>query len=345
MAEYLLCDMYWNQNDAINRRNKIRSIYILDCSGREYYHDDLTICDNEYFIIKHKVSHDDQAYDYVDDRGEFCYFGDNDCGGFRCECADEDDDDYEHDYEDDCCCESTRISNGEYIEIRNCRLSPVVNKPISEFDPIKSAFPQLDTNNDKERGNIMKNENMFSNIMPAFNFGPVNDGRIKMSISGLAVRSADGAYLAYQNGSVTDVTPMLIDMPGMIFAMPVSTKTISQGDYIDHQGKIYIVMEVLDDSLDCIDVATSTKVGVVPVKNVFGFNFYTKYMTPMGGMFADGEVSEDNPFGGFGKIMMMQAMLGGGMFGANGGDNSNFFQMMMLSKMMGSGNFDFGNMF
>lgn len=174
-------------------------------------------------------------------------------------------------------------------------------------------------------------------ILPNFNFGFVSDDSIKMSFSGLAIKNNEGKYFSYSNGSVTDVTGMILEMPNAIFSMPVAIKKIAVGDYINHQGAVLVVKEVMTNQLKCIDVASSSIIEVMPVKNAFGFNYYTKYISFFGKMFTGvnecDQPNEDNPFGGMMKMMMIQSFMGGGsMFG----NSDNVFGQMMQMKMMGS---------
>ena len=129
----------------------------------------------------------------------------------------------------------------------------------------------------------------------------------------------------------TNVGDMVFDMD-CIFAMPVASKDIKRGDIIKHQGKYVIVKEHYEDgTIAAINPVESTEITIIPVKNVFGFNYVTKVINMFEGMAPNG----DNPFGDMSKMLPMMMFMGD-----NNGcrDSKDMFMMMAL---MNAGNMDF----
>ena len=85
------------------------------------------------------------------------------------------------------------------------------------------------------------------------------------------------------------------------------------------------VQSVEEDGIHCIDILNSENKVIVPVTNMFGFNFVTKVVSLMN--FNAAQPSAENPFG---NLMMSSVM---------GDDSDNdFSKMMMMSMMMGGSN-------
>ena len=208
--------------------------------------------------------------------------------------------------------------------------------------------------------------NMFNTnaMFKGMEFGPVNGDSYKMSALGVAFKSETG-YVVYnaKKEEITDVTGMTFDMDGMIFAMPVSHKKVKAGDIIVHGKKTVIVKEVKAKTIIVVHPFDGEIKEIVPIKNMFGFNFYTK-ISPLMDMTSITKPDEDSPFGdmmpmmmmsqmgntkgkdGGMNPMMMMAMMGGDDSGmskemlmmmamsGNSGESNNMMQMMMMSKMM-----------
>lgn len=145
---------------------------------------------------------------------------------------------------------------------------------------------------------------MFGNI----EFGKINTNAIKYSINGMAFRSTEGNYLTYNIDKMeaTNVGDMVFDFD-CVFAMPVAAKDIQVGDVIKHQGKFMIVKgDYEDGTIAAIDPVASTETSLIPVKNIFGFNYVTKIVNMFAGMAPNG----DNPFGDMSKILPMMMLAG-----------------------------------
>lgn len=170
--------------------------------------------------------------------------------------------------------------------------------------------------------------------MPAmnFDFGPFTEsGVVALSPYGIAVRSSKGEYLTYNaaTGATVDVTGFTFDFQKMIYKMPVAIKDLRAGDMVLHRGKPMYVQSVKEDGIHCIDILNSEAKVVVPVTNMFGFDFVTKIVSLMN--FNAAQPSAENPFGNLMPLMMMSSVMG------DDSDND-FSKMMMMSMMMGGSN-------
>lgn len=111
----------------------------------------------------------------------------------------------------------------------------------------------------------------------------------------------------------------------MIYKMPVAIKDLRAGDMVLHRGKPMYVQSVEEDGIHCIDILNSEAKVVVPVTNMFGFDFVTKIVSLMN--FNAAQPSAENPFGNLMPLMMMSSVMGD--------DSDNDFSKMM---MMGGSN-------
>lgn len=170
--------------------------------------------------------------------------------------------------------------------------------------------------------------------MPAmnFDFGPFTEpGVVALSPYGIAVRSSKGEYLTYNaaTGATVDVTGFTFDFQKMIYKMPAAIKDLRAGDMVLHRGKPMYVQSIEEDGIHCIDILNSEAKVIVPVTNMFGFNFVTKVVSLMN--FNAAQPSAENPFGNLMPFMMMSSVMG------DDSDND-FSKMMMMSMMMGGSN-------
>ena len=171
--------------------------------------------------------------------------------------------------------------------------------------------------------NIKENDTM---KMPAmnFDFGPFTEsGVVALSPYGIAVRSSKGEYLTYNavTGATVDATGFTFDFQ----KMPAAIKDLRAGDMVLHRGKPMYVQSVEEDGIHCIDILNSEAKVIVPVTNMFGFNFVTKVVSLIN--FNAAQPSAENPFGNLMPFMMMSSVMGD--------DSDNDFSKMM---MMGGSN-------
>lgn len=189
-----------------------------------------------------------------------------------------------------------------------------------------------------------ENDTMTNNVaaparkMPAMNidFGPMSSNIIAMSPYGLAVRNHDGSWLTYNaaSGQTVDVTGFTFEFENMIYKMPAAVTSIAPGDMILHQNRPMFVTEV-GKHIEAVDILDSEAKTIIPVTNMFGFNFVTKIVSFIN--LGNAQPSADQPFGNLMPMMMAQMVF-------NGDSEMDFGKMMMLSMMMGGAN-PFANMF
>ncbi len=213
-----------------------------------------------------------------------------------------------------------------------------------------------------------KEKNTMNKIFGNVEFGKYTGRDIKMSVGGLAYLAGDGKYVAYDKSklTLTDVTDFVFDMEGLLYLFPVSIKDIQVGDIIRHGDSYVIVKDIAGGNfLEVIEPRSNEVKTVMPLHNIFGFDFYTKVVSLMGeGAF--GTIDESNPFGnmlpfflmmgdknsdGFdAKTFMLMTSLNGGamdfqsnpwlmyMLMDNKGDMGDILPLMMISN----GGFNFG---
>lgn len=205
---------------------------------------------------------------------------------------------------------------------------------------------KLAGNNEKKEG-----KNMFENIMKDIKFGPATD--IKFSIYGPAFNGGD-RWLARHEGEWVDVSDMLIDVGNICYMMPVAKNSIKEGDFILHKGKWARVDCIVEEEnfISVEKINEQEVVQVLPTKNMFGFDYYTKLMCPIES-FEGAEgfgATTDNPFGMLPFVMAMKdgkkdnllplMMMSGKIDMSNpmmlmmlSGDNSNLGLMMAMMAM------------
>jgi len=201
---------------------------------------------------------------------------------------------------------------------------------------------------------VIKEEKSVSmkKLMGDFMFGKVDTNTIKYSFNGIAFKAEDGVtYNVYNaDGTITNVSDMVMDIP--VFAMPVSKAQLAVGDVILHPADRtpLIVKENAETAIIAVEPKSNEIKTFAPKKSIFGFDFYTKIMTPMD-MFGGANANADNPFGnmlpflmmGDGNTDMSTMLMFTMMNGANGGamDMNAMLPFLMLSDKSGGDNKDF----
>lgn len=164
-------------------------------------------------------------------------------------------------------------------------------------------------------------ENTKMKAFGKFNFGPITDGSVAMSMYGVAVKNTAGEYVVYDENKdeIISVDGLTFDGANMIFAMPVALKDVQMGDVIIHNKHYCYVMDGDENLLQIIDITDGSVKEIMPTKSPFGFNFVTK-VTSLVDM---GKASADNPFGdNFLAYMMM----------VNGGIDNKMLPLLMMQK-------------
>ena len=181
--------------------------------------------------------------------------------------------------------------------------------------------------------NLRKENNKMNNFIPNLTFGPLDNGSVAFSPYGIAVRCGNN-WLTYDpvTAQTVDVTGFTFDLGKMIYKIPIAVKDVKPGDLIDHQRKLVYVTEVQDTKIVAVDLIASEEKTIIPLTNMFHFNFVTKIATLVN--FNIGTPSADQPFGNIMPIIMWSTLL-------NNDDDENgmdFGKLMMLSAMTGGQN-------
>lgn len=181
--------------------------------------------------------------------------------------------------------------------------------------------------------NLRKENNKMNNFIPNLTFGPLDNGSVAFSPYGIAVRCGNN-WLTYDpvTAQTVDVTGFTFDLGKMIYKIPIAVKDVKPGDLIDHQRKLVYVTEVQDTKIVAVDLVASEEKTIIPLTNMFHFNFVTKIATLVN--FNIGTPSADQPFGNIMPIIMWSTLL-------NNDDDENgmdFGKLMMLSAMTGGQN-------
>ena len=184
-----------------------------------------------------------------------------------------------------------------------------------------------------------KEKTMFESMMKNLHFGKANNA--KMSIYGPALREAvsGDTWIAFDKSKeqwIDVPCEAILDIP--LLEMPVAKSSIQIGDFIFHAGAGWVRVIDFDDEMNYFieaeDPSNHEIIKILPTRNMFGFDFYTKLIVPfdMGATF--GGASASNPFGMLPMLMMMSDKNKSG-----SGDNS----MLMAMMMMQNGSMDFAS--
>lgn len=217
----------------------------------------------------------------------------------------------------------------------------------SQINAIKDKCAMIDNDYIDDRINKVLNEqNTFNNNvdnkkgnkkMKAFNFdfGPCTTDNIRMSMYGLAVKNANGTWVSYnpESKEIIDVDIFNFDGGKFLYKMPVAIKDIAPGMVIVHNRKAMFVIEVVDSGITVVDPQAGEEKKILPTKNCFNFNFYTRVVSLFDSFMKSPEnaPSVENPFGNMLPFLMMS-------------ENSGEFDMntmLMLSMMGGQSGMDF----
>lgn len=236
-------------------------------------------------------------------------------------------------------------------DLAGCGLSTVATT--DDLNQLTDRISVLETkinSNERKEPNIM---NMFSALN--LDFGPVASNIIRISPFGLAIKTANREWHTYDaaNQKIVDVSDFsfsLGDTP-ILYKMPVAPTAVAVGDLILHNGTPVYVIDFENAAnkaagIIVIDTDSNEKKTILPVCNVFNFNFVTKVVSLFnfgtGANSLFGTPSADQPFGNILPMMMMSEMFGKD---SKSGDKTDIFTMMMMSQMFAGGANPFANMF
>lgn len=197
----------------------------------------------------------------------------------------------------------------------------------SELEEIRRSIENLKKENEEK-----ETPSMFNNIMKNVKFGAVPSAEVRMSIYGPAFNTKDG-WLAWseKDNTYLDVSDMLLDMENFCYMAPVAKKDVKPGDFIYHHNSWLRVINQREDGRVVAEVILNqVETTLIPTKNVFGFDFYTKLISFGSNIF---NASSDMPFGNMLPLLMM-----------NKSDNSALPMLMMMNGgTMGNMSFDMSN--
>lgn len=185
-----------------------------------------------------------------------------------------------------------------------------------------------------------KEKTMFEGMLKNLRFGKADNA--KMSIYGPAFWETitGNTWVAFDKSKeqwIDVPAEAILDIP--LFEMPVAKNDIEIGDFIFHAGIGTGWVRVIDFDdeanyfIEAEDPSNHEIIKILPTRNMFGFDFYTKLIVPfdMGATF--GGASASNPFGMLPMLMMMSDKNK-----SSSNDNSMLMAMMM---MMQNGTMDF----
>lgn len=194
------------------------------------------------------------------------------------------------------------IDSGKAIGGYSISSPPITTSTISLADSIEDTARKIFNEEwDKRKEN---NKMKFGN----FDFGPCANDNVRMSMYGIAIKNAAGTYVSYDaaSGEIVDVDVFNFDGGKYMFKMPVAIKDVKVGDVIVHNRTPMFVVGFAENTGDLIavDIRAGEKKTIMPVRNMFHFDFVTKIVSlfDMNGMT---QPSADMPFGNMLPFMLM----------------------------------------
>lgn len=202
-----------------------------------------------------------------------------------------------------------------------------------EFTRLDSKEVVIKESNNKTKIVESKGEKEMG-VIKGFEFGVVGGDRVRLSHLGVAVKNKLGEFVAYDKAKGELINVDLIDLgiDNMIYKMPVAIKEIVVGDVIFHGNVPMVIKKVREDKkLVAIDPYDAEEKVIIPIKNMFGFDFATKVVSMID--FSNLGANEKTPFGNMLPLLLMSKGDGKGM--------SDMLPLMMMSQ--GGGAFDMSN--
>lgn len=162
-----------------------------------------------------------------------------------------------------------------------------------------------------------------------FDFGPV-DSSVRMSMYGMAVKNANGNYVAYDaaNKRIMDVDILNFDGANkFMYKMPVAVKDVAVGDIVVHMRKPMIVLNANEDNtFTVVDVYNGEEKIIIPANSPFGWNFMTKVVS----FINFGSADASNPFGNMLPLLLLS-------------DSKSKDDNLLPLMLMANGNMDMSN--
>ena len=221
----------------------------------------------------------------------------------------------------------------KYVKIETVIYNFIIHRMYSRDNPFDIYDPMIDNYNSKliDKNNSTLIKEMENNKMNKFGinarFGKVPTNEIRMSIYGPAFSSNDG-FFAFDGNDYINVTDFLIGNDNYCYMMPATEEQVNIGDFIYNNNGWCRVIDAKERTITVEKITTHEVVEILPTKNIFGFNFYTKLFIP----FNIGSPNKDNPFGNMLPFLIM-----------SDNNNSDLVLMMMLMNNQNGFTFDYSN--
>lgn len=206
--------------------------------------------------------------------------------------------------------------NDRAISYNDCAISYEADSLRAEIDRISEELVKIGTCIYDSEGNIIFNKNkdekenkneMNTNEMINFDFGPVTDSKIRMSMYGYAIPNEAGKYVAYdvENERMMDVQILNFNCANMFYKIPKPISKITYGDVVFHNGVPMFVTDIYEDRsrLIVIDPKTGTEKTILPAHSIFNFDYITCLVSLMDGF--DTPADADHPFGNLLPFVLM----------------------------------------
>jgi len=191
-----------------------------------------------------------------------------------------------------------------------------IDKLQDEIDKLKKAIYN-DTDTEENKNNMNTND-MFN-----FDFGPVNDSKIRMSMYGYAIPNEAGKYVSYdvEHERMMDVQILNFNCAGMFYKIPKAITKITYGDVIFHNGVPMFVTDYYDDRTRfvVIDPKDGTEKTILPAHSIFNFDYLTCLVSVLDNFTLSAD--EDHPFGKMLPFLLM-----------NNNNNNNNLPLFLLAN-------------
>lgn len=189
----------------------------------------------------------------------------------------------------DCCCTYNTNDLIDWLNIVTTTTTTAIGTHYFTYDnqPIKK---------EKEKKDM--------NLIKGFDFGSCENDNIKVSLYGVAVKNATGAWVSYdkESNSIIDVDILNFDAK-YLYKMPVAIKDVAIGDCIIHNKVPVYVTEIRDKNIVAIDPRAGEEKTILLTRSVFGFDFVTKIINLFDNFM--NAATADAPFGNLLPLMML----------------------------------------
>ena len=183
---------------------------------------------------------------------------------------------------------------------------------------------------ERTMNNISEKKEKENNTMNFnFDFGPV-DSSVHMSMYGMAVKNANGNYVAYDANTKSIMDVDILNFEGankFIYKMPVALGDVAVGDVVIHMRKPMIVTAKQDKSFTVVDVYNGEEKTIIPARSPFGWDFMTKVVSLFN---FNGTADASNPFGNMLPLLLLS-------------DSKSKDDNLLPLMLMAGGNMDMSN--